>query len=113
MAETMFVLEVGEQFLVMDLDGSVKRYKAEGYAIERMDPTGQFLVFEEDDTEESHVQALRRKVLDIHKPSQDGSFCEGCWQAGGEDGAPGWPCETAKAIGVTLEVARPRSHSHE
>jgi hypothetical protein len=45
MGEVMFVVSGdGEQFLVMALDGSVTRYRAQGWGIERMDPTGQFVI---------------------------------------------------------------------
>lgn len=38
------VFEPGEQFLVMDLDGSVKRYRCQGYGIERMTTDGGFIM---------------------------------------------------------------------
>lgn len=48
MAETLFLLYPGEHFLVMDHDGSVQRYRAQGWGIEQMDPTGQFVIGDEE-----------------------------------------------------------------
>lgn len=44
-------------------------------------------------------------VLAIHRPSADHGvgkdpYCIGCWEAGGTDGAPTWPCPTAWAVGA-------------
>ncbi len=44
-------------------------------------------------------------ALAIHVPSTDHGdgyepYCAGCWEAGGEDGAPSWPCATAQALGL-------------
>lgn len=44
-------------------------------------------------------------VLALHRPSTDHNpvgdpYCVGCWQAGGFDGAPSYPCPTASACGV-------------
>lgn len=41
----------------------------------------------------------------IHVPSTDHGtgfdpYCVGCWEAGGQDGAPSWPCPTVVALGV-------------
>lgn len=52
----------------------------------------------------AHAEDLEA-VLDIHKPSVDhragfDPYCVGCWDAGGMDGAPSYPCATAKALGV-------------
>ena len=49
------------------------------------------------------VVALDR-VRALHRPSTGHSagtnpWCEGCYEAGGYDGAPGWPCPTIEAIG--------------
>jgi hypothetical protein len=49
------------------------------------------------------LDALRGAVEDVlalHRP-KDRAFdacCVGCWEAGGEDGAPSWPCPTVTAI---------------
>lgn len=48
----------------------------------------------------SHIE---RALSALHAPSTDhpaGSdpYCLGCWQAGGEDGAPSYPCPTVQAI---------------
>ncbi len=46
-------------------------------------------------------------VLALHYPSDDHNepgwepYCVGCWEAGGMDGAPTYPCPTARALGVT------------
>lgn len=45
----------------------------------------------------------RSRVLVIHQPSKDHGldkdpYCIGCWRAGGMDGAPSYPCETALAV---------------
>jgi hypothetical protein len=42
-------------------------------------------------------------VIAIHHPSADHAagmdpYCVGCWRAGGEDGAPSWPCPTIAAL---------------
>lgn len=57
------------------------------------------------------VAVLRDAVLAIHRPVGGGPdpkapsgrwnpYCHGCWEAGGMDGAPSWPCPTAIAVGV-------------
>lgn len=50
-------------------------------------------------------QAMCAAVLRIHRPVEhevEGylPYCHGCWEAGGMDGAPSWPCETARALGA-------------
>jgi hypothetical protein len=46
---------------------------------------------------------VRLRVEAIHRPSTNHSagykpYCLGCWEAGGEDGAPSWPCPTIAAL---------------
>jgi len=43
------------------------------------------------------------KIAEIHRPSTDHGpnyepYCVGCWEAGGEDGAPLYPCPTLRAV---------------
>lgn len=47
------------------------------------------------------------RVLAIHRQADDGNYCHGCWQGGGEDGAVIWPCETYLAATVDPEPADP------
>lgn len=49
------------------------------------------------------VRTLIAKVLAFHRPSDDhgpyySAYCVGCWEEGGEDGAPTWPCKTAQMV---------------
>lgn len=51
------------------------------------------------------IDRLRAKIARaeaIHKPVQEAPeydpFCVGCWDAGGQDGAPSWPCPTILAL---------------
>jgi hypothetical protein len=42
----------------------------------------------------------------LHRPSTDHGedfdpYCVGCWEAGGMDGAPSWPCPTVQALPTT------------
>lgn len=45
-------------------------------------------------------------VLALHVANADPDpfehYCIGCWEAGGEDGAPAWPCPTVRAINDAL-----------
>ena len=55
-----------------------------------------------------HVLAecdAKRRLIELHHPStthQEGTlaYCVGCWEAGGEDGAPSHPCATLRALGT-------------
>ncbi|MEV7962376.1 hypothetical protein [Oerskovia paurometabola] len=55
--------------------------------------------------------AALRAVLDLHRPQAPGGnlvgddFCHGCWEAGGCDAAPLYPCPTVTAITTALEDA--------
>ena len=46
----------------------------------------------------------KRRIVEFHRPSSDAPgpewlpYCEGCWQEGGEDGAPLHPCRTIRFI---------------
>jgi Family of unknown function (DUF6221) len=47
--------------------------------------------------------AAKRAILDLHAPSTDhGSgydpYCTGCWDEGGQDGAPIYPCRTVRIL---------------
>lgn len=49
------------------------------------------------------VAMLTRKIMDIHQPSGPQAagrdpYCVGCWEEGGMDGAPTWPCATARVV---------------
>jgi hypothetical protein len=50
-----------------------------------------------------NLQAAIDRVRALHRPSTDHGVkydphCVGCWEAGGEDGAPLWPCPTIRAL---------------
>jgi hypothetical protein len=51
---------------------------------------------------EQGAAEVRAWVERIHRPSVDHGeyrpYCLGCWEAGGEDGAPLWPCPTIRAL---------------
>lgn len=58
------------------------------------------------DQAERFVLAFRT-LLAIHRPSADHGdgyhpYCIGCWEAGGQDGAPSWPCPTVETIAAAL-----------
>lgn len=62
-----------------------------------------------------HVLAVckaHREIVELHWPSSDkpgpefSSYCEGCWEEGGMDGAPAYPCRTVRAI-ATIYAGRP------
>lgn len=43
------------------------------------------------------------RVVALHRPSTDHGpdhdpYCVGCYEAGGYDGAPSWPCPTFQAV---------------
>lgn len=49
------------------------------------------------------VRTLIAKVMDLHQPSGPQAagrepYCVGCWEEGGMDGAPTWPCKTVQAL---------------
>lgn len=44
-----------------------------------------------------------RKIVELHRPSTDhgdtyDAYCVGCWEEGGMDGAPTYPCRTIRII---------------
>lgn len=46
---------------------------------------------------------MAEQVLSFHTPSTDHGeghepYCLGCWAEGGYDGAPNWPCTTARIV---------------
>lgn len=54
------------------------------------------------------LRAVVQAVLSVHRPSQEDDprydpHCVGCWEAGGEDGAPSWPCPTVDALDAALQ----------
>ena len=54
-----------------------------------------------------HMQAAIEAVLAKHQSSTDHPagflpYCVECWEAGGMDGAPTWPCPTVRAITAAL-----------
>jgi hypothetical protein len=56
----------------------------------------------------TNMRAQVDAVLNIHKPSASGSYCLGCWEIALESSdvtvwSSGWPCATARALGVTDE----------
>lgn len=47
----------------------------------------------------------KRRIVDLHRPSTDhgenfNPYCVGCWEEGGEDGAPSFPCRTARYLAL-------------
>lgn len=47
------------------------------------------------------------KIMEFHRASTDhgqafSPYCVGCWEEGGMDGAPTWPCKTVQAIHAGL-----------
>lgn len=46
--------------------------------------------------------AAKRLLLGLHRPSTDHGdqdpYCVGCWEAGGMDGAPTYPCQTVRRL---------------
>jgi hypothetical protein len=50
------------------------------------------------DAEHADLLAQIKRVRALHRVSNDGSFCVGCWEAGGYDGAPSYPCSTIIAL---------------
>lgn len=61
-----------------------------------------FLAFLESADEETGRDETVDRILKIHRSSSDhgtrSPYCVGCWEAGGMDGAPTYPCPTVRAI---------------
>jgi hypothetical protein len=79
-----------------------------------------------DAAREAGAAEVRARVEALHRPSGDRGkyrpYCLGCWEAGGEDGAPLWPCPTIRALtadagtrqnGPEPPLSRPNPHSSD
>jgi len=53
----------------------------------------------------AHRDATAVTVLELHRPSDDGRWCQGC--DGGPDDSGEWPCRTTLTIGRLLGVEVP------
>jgi hypothetical protein len=51
----------------MNLDGSIKRYQAQGWGIQRMDNTGQFVMADEEIREETEDERPHSRACGIYK----------------------------------------------
>jgi hypothetical protein len=57
-------------------------------------------------------------IRDLHRPSSDHRegfepYCVGCWEAGGMDGAPSWPCPTVRLLPGVWEGSDSDSGAHD
>lgn len=43
------------------------------------------------------IESLKDAILSLHCKAV-GGYCVECYEAGGEDGAPNWPCRTAQLV---------------